>query len=80
MTDSPEDEVPETQCPRCGRWEPDYDGLGVLAHIQPAYEHGCGYCSHPCIDDGRCGLCGSCHRDIATGDLEGAPRFTTETE
>lgn len=61
MRDSIEDammEVPETQCPRCGLWEPDYDGFGILAHVQPAYDHGCGYCSHPAIDNGECGICG----------------------
>lgn len=51
-------EVPETQCPRCGAWELDYDGFGVLAHVTPAYPDGCGYCSHPSIDDGMCGICG----------------------
>jgi hypothetical protein len=52
------DGVPDAQCPRCGAWVPDHDGFGVLAHIKPAYRDGCGYCSHPSIDDGVCGICG----------------------
>ena len=66
MRDSIEDamfEVPDAQCPRCGRWEPDYDGFGILAHTQPAYDHGCGYCSHPAIDNGECGICGFLDRE-----------------
>lgn len=42
-------------CPKCGAWVPDYDGFGVLAHLGPT---GCGYCSHPSRDDGKCGICG----------------------
>jgi ribosomal protein L37AE/L43A len=35
----------------------------MLAHIKPAFEHGCGYCTHPSCDyDGNgnwiCGICG----------------------
>lgn len=53
-----DEEVPQTQCPRCGEWLDDLDGFGVLAHIP-----GCGYCSHPSGDgDGKggytCGICG----------------------
>lgn len=51
------DEVPDAQCPKCGASVPDFDGFGVLAHIKPAYPDGCGYCSHPAIDDGVCGIC-----------------------
>lgn len=51
-------EMPAMQCPQCGRWEPDYDGFGMLAHLYPAYQHGCGYCSHPNRTDGVCGMCG----------------------
>lgn len=51
--------MPRAQCPRCGRWEWDYDGFGILAHTTPAYERGCGYCSHPSIDNGTCGICGA---------------------
>ncbi|NIR28730.1 MAG: hypothetical protein GWN84_05320 [Gammaproteobacteria bacterium] len=53
-----DEDMPRAQCPRCGRWEWDYDGFGILAHCTPGYEHGCGYCSHPAIDDGVCGICG----------------------
>ena len=54
----------QMQCPRCGRWEPDFDGFGMLAHTRPAYPEGCGYCSHPSPDDGVCNICGAenvCH-------------------
>jgi hypothetical protein len=30
--------------------------FGVLAHIAPMPKP-CGYCSHPSIDNGRCGIC-----------------------
>ena len=53
-----DDDLPESQCPRCGRWEIDHDGFGILAHTKPAYEHGCGYCSCPSRMDGVCGICG----------------------
>ncbi len=57
------DDQPMMTCPQCKREEPDFDGLGMLAHTKPAYEHGCGYCSHPGRDgDGKgnmvCGICG----------------------
>lgn len=48
----PVTEVPQTQCPRCGKWIDDNDGFGVLAH------GACGYCSHPSTLDGTCGICG----------------------
>lgn len=48
------DDLPKTQCPQCGAWVTDYDGFGVLAHLGP---DGCGYCSHPAIDDDVCGIC-----------------------
>ena len=51
-------DVPQSQCPQCGRWEPDLDGFGILAHVKPAYPAGCGYCEHPSIDGGVCGICG----------------------
>lgn len=40
-------------CPRCGSEMPDYDGLGVVAHVP-----GCGYCTHPMRTGGRCEICG----------------------
>lgn len=53
------DDQPTMQCPRCGAEMPDFDGVGVLAHIG---EGGCGYCRHPSRDliDGAwvCGICG----------------------
>lgn len=51
-------DMPRSQCPRCGRWEPDFDGFGILAHVKPGYPEGCGYCMHPSIDGGVCGICG----------------------
>jgi len=53
-----DDDLPTMTCPRCKREEPDHDGFGMLAHTKPAFEHGCGWCSHPSRDDGVCGICG----------------------
>jgi len=44
--------LPMTQCPKCGQWLRDYDGMGVLAHDE------CGYCSHPSSMGGICDFCG----------------------
>jgi len=60
--------APQTKCPKCGRLEPDHDGFGMLSHIKPAYEHGCGWCSHPGRDkdeSGRwvCNYCGDVLED-----------------
>jgi hypothetical protein len=41
-----------TPCPKCGDLVDDADGFGVLAH------DACGYCSHPSVDGGVCGVCG----------------------
>lgn len=49
--------TPGTQCPKCLKWQDDFDGFGVLK-----CEH-CDYCSHPSITDGICGLCGICQPD-----------------
>ena len=57
------DDMPESQCPKCGVWETDYDGFGVMAHIKPVYPRGCGYCSHPSTLDGYCGICGEVRDD-----------------
>lgn len=46
-----EDEVSQSLCPRCGEWVDDFDGFGVLAHAA------CGYCSHPSLTGGVCGIC-----------------------
>lgn len=50
------DETPQTQCPKCRKWQDDYDGFGVLK-----CEH-CDYCSHPSstlrYGIWQCGLCG----------------------
>lgn len=56
MTD--DEDMPTMTCPQCKREEPDFDGFGMLAHTKPAYEHGCGYCTHPSCDGGVCGICG----------------------
>ena len=48
--------VPKSQCPRCREYVDDYDGFGVLAHMQS--QGGCGYCSHPGYTDGLCTICG----------------------
>ena len=45
-------DVPDSQCPKCKAWLPDYDGFGVLRHPE------CGYCSHASITDGVCQFCG----------------------
>ena len=56
-------EMPTMHCPGCGAEHPDYDGLGFIAHTEPAYPmDACGWCSHPMrnIDrDGnaRCTIC-----------------------
>jgi len=44
--------VPESTCPKCGEWVPDYDGFGVLFHPT------CGYCQHASVVDGVCSFCG----------------------
>jgi len=54
---------PQMQCPSCGAWEDDFDGFGMLAHTKPAYEDGCGYCSHPGSTDGICDICGKKDND-----------------
>lgn len=46
------------RCPKCGYWIEDMDGFGCLAHLTTNYRMGCGYCSHPNITDGKCGICG----------------------
>lgn len=51
-------DMPLVPCPRCGRLEEDFDGFGILAHTKPAYEHGCGYCSHPARAGDVCEICG----------------------
>lgn len=43
--------TPESQCPKCREWVPDYDGFGVLAH------GACGFCSHPSQTGGICDVC-----------------------
>lgn len=52
------DDMPTMTCPQCRVELPDFDGFGVLAHTKPAYQDGCGYCSHPSRTDGVCGICG----------------------
>jgi len=52
------DEQPRIVCPRCGIEEPDYDGLGMIAHLRPIYARGCGYCRHASVTDGTCDYCG----------------------
>lgn len=60
MTGQADDnEMPTMTCPQCKREEPDFDGFGMLAHVKPAYEHGCGYCTHASITGGVCDYCGS---------------------
>ncbi len=58
-------------CPRCGAEHEDLDGFGFIAHTQPAYADGCGWCSHPSRDgiavngmwEWTCGICGDVRRD-----------------
>jgi len=45
---------PQSQCPGCQAWLDDCDGFGVLAHVKPYHEDGCGYCTHPSSTDGAC--------------------------
>ena len=62
------DDYPTVTCPKCGREQVDMDGFGFLACIpfnipvSIAEKHGvipcCGYCTHPSITDGVCGICG----------------------
>lgn len=56
-------ETVQTQCPKCGEWEDDEDGFGVLSHIGEGYRKPCGYCSHPSSDGGVCGICGKVDAD-----------------
>lgn len=54
---------PTMTCPQCGAEEPDFDGLGMLAHVAPGFPNGCGYCTHPALDRNEhgvwvCGICG----------------------
>ena len=69
-TARPDDTAPTAPCPRCGAEVEDYDGFGVLAHVQPYHADGCGYCSHPSRDgDGMggmvCGICGDVRREVS---------------
>lgn len=50
--------MPTMTCPQCGAVHHDFDGFGFLAHIKTAFPDGCGYCKHPTIDNGVCGICG----------------------
>lgn len=56
-------DCPLSVCPKCGLELPDLDGFGVLTHIEHQgemdlnYPKACGYCSHPSIIDGVCGIC-----------------------
>ena len=40
-------------CPQCGAEQEDFDGFGVI-HCEA-----CGYCVHPSVTDGVCGICGA---------------------
>ena len=51
------DTVPQTQCPRCGLWQDDYDGFGVMKCLS------CDYCKHPARMDGVCEICGHSQSD-----------------
>jgi len=51
-------EQPLMQCPNCGVWEPDFDGMGMMAHYGSSFPNPCGWCSHPGYDDGKCTICG----------------------
>ena len=62
---APESDQPQIQCPACGVWEEDFDGF-MVAHTQPAYEDGCGWCSHPARDGGVCGICGDVEEETAS--------------
>lgn len=71
-------EQPKTQCPRCLAWVEDFDGFGVLAHTKDAYPDGCGYCSHPSLTGGVCGICGARPETAATGDVATAAMATVK--
>jgi hypothetical protein len=50
--DARHDVAPETECPKCGYWQPDYDGFGVMLCVK------CAWCSHASIVGDECQLCG----------------------
>lgn len=50
-THVPVEDVQYARCPRCKQEQADFDGFGVLFCA-------CGYCTHPSIDDNKCGCCG----------------------
>ncbi len=52
-----EDDINESCCPQCGAWVVDLDGFGVLRH------EACGWCAHPSVTGGLCGLCGAAVED-----------------
>lgn len=56
---------PMMTCPQCGVEEPDFDGFGMLAHVQPYFSRGCGWCSHPARTGNLCEICG----EICQGGL-----------
>jgi len=58
-------DTPLVTCPRCKLLVPDWDGFGVLAHLElkgreriENFPKACGYCSHPALDGKICGICG----------------------
>mgnify|MGYP001562312316 CR=1 FL=1 len=72
-------DMPDSQCPRCKAWLPDYDGFGVLAHTKPAYPDGCGYCKHPAVDRTAAGwVCGFCGQTIFPAATEVASHSKPE--
>ena len=58
MTQDEIDELTQSRCPKCKRWQPDLDGFGVLKC------EACDYCSHASafLDDANRLTCDLCHK------------------
>lgn len=52
-----DDDATDSRCPKCGRWQPDLDGFGVLKCIH------CDYCQHP-SSSGTPLVCGMCGKEV----------------
>ena len=58
MTQEEIDDLTQSRCPMCRRWQPDLDGFGVVK-----CDH-CDYCEHPAatLDDANRLMCDLCHK------------------
>lgn len=89
-----EDEVETSPCVGCGRWLPDFDGFGVVAHVFPEQvpeavrhrvefdENPCGYCRHLSRDKHGdwwvCTVCGHKRNDDGV-EIPSYMRFVGDT-